>query len=295
MSHGWRAPEPLAAENLLIDILRKSEDFLAKKGIASPRLEAQLIFAHFLGLKRIELFTQPDRPLVPAELETLRNAIVQKSQGMPTAQILGSKDFYGRTFKVTADVLIPRPETEELVEQALKEMPKPRKIADAGAGTGCIGITIAIETQAPSLLLLDISPAVLTVAVENARALLDQAVTEVTGVEADFTQAGLRLEEGVDLFISNPPYVLGDEYADLDRTVRDYEPRLALVADDFEFLHRQLIACAMENLNAGGLFALETHPAKTTEVAAWAREAGFTRVEIRNDLAARPHFIFARR
>lgn len=283
----------MSADNRLIDILRKAEDFLAKKGIPSPRLEAQLIFAHFLGLKRIELFTQPDRPLVPAELETLRNALVQKSQGMPTAQLLGHKDFYGRSFKVTADVLIPRPETEELVEQALKEMPKPGQIADAGAGTGCIGITLAIETQAPTLVLLDISPAALSVATENARALLDQTVTTVTALEADFTQGGLRLKEPVDLFISNPPYVLSDEYADLDRTVREFEPRLALVADDFESLHKQLIACVMENLKSGGLFALETHPAKTTEVAAWAREAGFARVEIRNDLAARPHFLFA--
>ncbi len=283
----------MSADNRLIDILRKAEDFLAKKGIPSARLEAQLIFAHFLGLKRIELFTQPDRPLVPSELETLRNALVQKSQGVPTAQILGSKDFYGRTFRVTADVLIPRPETEELVEQALKEQPKPQHIVDAGTGTGCIGITLAIETQAPALTLMDISPSALLIAEENAHALLDESVTLMTAIEADFTQPGLRLKEPAELFISNPPYVLSHEYADLDRTVREYEPRLALVADDFKDLHKKLIACVMENLIAGGLFALETHPAKTTEVAEWAREAGFTRVEIRNDLAARPHFIFA--
>ena len=293
MSHGWRAPEPLAAENLLIDILRKSEDFLAKKGIASPRLEAQLIFAHFLDLKRIELFTQPDRPLIPAELETLRSALVQKSQGIPTAQITGSKDFYGRAFKVTPDVLIPRPETEELVEQALKLMPEPKSIIDAGAGTGCIGITLAIEAHSPVLTLIDVSPAALQIAEENARRLLDSAITQFEALLADFTQAGLRLENPADLFISNPPYVLGHEYADLDRTVREYEPRLALVADEFEQLHRSLIACVMENLNPGGLFALETHPAKTAEVAEWTRAAGFGRVEIHNDLAARPHFLFA--
>lgn len=283
----------MPADNRLIDILRKAEEFLAKKGIPSARLEAQLIFAHFLGLKRIELFTQPDRPLVPVELETLRNALVQKSQGVPTAQILGSKDFYGRSFKVTSDVLIPRPETEELVEQALKEMPKPQHIVDAGAGTGCIGITLAIEARVPALTLLDISPVALAVAAENARSLIDQAVTAVTEIVADFTENGLRLKAPADLFISNPPYVLSHEYADLDRTVREYEPRLALVADDFEYLHKSLMTLVMENLIPNGLFALETHPAKTTEVAEWAREAGFVRVEIRNDLAARPHFIFA--
>lgn len=283
----------MSADNRLIDILRKAEDFLAKKGIPSARLEAQLIFAHFLDLKRIELFTQPDRPLIARELETLRTALVQKSQGVPTAQILGSKDFYGRTFKVTADVLIPRPETEELVEQVLKEQPRPKHIADAGTGTGCIGITLAIETQAPALTLMDISAAALRIAEENVRALLDESVTVITAIEADFMTAGLRLKEPADLFISNPPYVLSQEYADLDRTVRDYEPRLALVADDFEHLQKRLITCVMENLTPNGLFALETHPAKTSEVAQWAREAGFTRVEIRNDLAARPHFIFA--
>lgn len=277
----------------LIETLRKAEEYLAAKGIPSPRLEAQLLFAHFLGLKRIELFTQPERPLVTAELDLLRAALRRRVAGEPMAYILGERDFFGRTFMVTPAVLIPRPETEELVEQVLALRPKARHIADAGTGSGCIGITLAVELGAAELTLLDLSAEALQVAMANANKLLDQTVTRVHALCTDFCVEKLSTTAPVDLIVSNPPYVLPEELATLDKSVRDYEPRMALVAENFEKLHRGLIDFAWRHLAAGGILALETHPQKSSAVAGWLYDAGFVRVEVRNDLAARPHFVLA--
>ena len=281
------------SSNTLIEILRKGEAFLAQKLVASPRLEAQLIFAHFLNLRRIDLFLQPDRPLNPIELETLREALKKKAAGFPTAHILGVKDFYGRTFSVSADVLIPRPETEELVEHVLKEIKETMHIADLGAGSGCIGLTLALELKAPHVTLIDISAPALAVANQNAAALLAGTETQCEIVAGDFTSGAVRLKLPANVIVSNPPYVLPEEFAGLDAEVRDKEPRVALVAENFEQLHQRLIACAFENLAPGGFLALETHPQFSQQVADWVLGHGFVRAELRNDLAARPHFVFA--
>lgn len=279
----------------LIETLRKAEEYLASKGIPSPRLEAQLIFAHFLRLQRLELFTQPERPLVAAELDALRAALRRRAAGEPVAYILGQRDFFGRSFKVNPAVLIPRPETEELVEKILERKVQPKHIVDVGTGSGCIGITLALELAVAQLTLLDVSQEALRVAAANAGSLLDTAVTRVQALCADFCKGELSLTAPAELVVSNPPYVLPEEWAILDISVRDYEPRLALVAERFEELHRSLIAFAQRHLVAGGVFALETHPQHSGAVATWLREAGFVRVEVQNDLAARPHFVFAQK
>ncbi|GAB4430822.1 MAG: peptide chain release factor N(5)-glutamine methyltransferase [Turneriella sp.] len=283
------------ADNLptLIETLRKAEAYFADRKIPSPRLEAQLLFAHFLGLRRIDLFTQPERPLVATELETLREAMRRKIAGVPTAYILGSRDFFGRSFAVSPAVLIPRPETEELVEHVLSLKPGARHVVDAGSGSGCIGITLAAELKAAELTLIDISSEALQVAAANAAQLLNEKAVQLTTLCADFCERELSLTSPAELIVSNPPYVLPEEFAGLERSVRDHEPKVALVAERFEELHRGLIAFAWRNLTAGGIFALETHPQKSNEVAEWVREAGFVSVEIRNDLAARPHFVLA--
>lgn len=281
----------------LIETLRKAEEFFTAKKIPSPRLEAQLLFAHFLKLRRIDLFTQGERPLDSAELEVLRAALRSKIAGTPTAYILGSKEFFGRPFTVSPAVLIPRPETEELVEHILSRIQATEitSIVDAGSGSGCIGITLAAELRARELTLLDISAEALALAETNARQLLTGSETVVTTLHADFTKGDLHLGTPADIIASNPPYVLPEEFAGLDESVRDFEPRVALVADTFEQLHRDLAAFAFRNLKPGGLFALETHPQLAAEVAGWVSEAGFVQTEIRNDLAARPHFVLAHR
>jgi release factor glutamine methyltransferase len=281
------------SENTLIEILRKGESFLAQKSTPSPRLEAQVIFAHLLGLRRIDLFLQPDRPLTALELTSLRAALVQKAAGMPTAYILKSKEFFGRPFIVSPAVLIPRPETEELAELVVKEAAGARDIIDLGAGSGCLGITLALELKSSSLTLIDISVEALAIASQNAAALTDSTAMHVSTVNADFTKGDFSPKAAVDLIVSNPPYVLPEEFSGLDPSVRDHEPRLALVPENFEALHQGLIATALRDLRQGGLLAIETHPQRSTDVADWARGHGFVRVEVRNDLSSRPHFVFA--
>jgi release factor glutamine methyltransferase len=279
----------------LIETLRKAEEYFAAKKIPTPRIEAQLLFAHTLDLRRIDLFTQSDRPLTAAELDRLRAVVRRRVTGEPTAYILGNRDFFGRAFAVSPAVLIPRPETEELVEHVLSLKPYARHVVDAGAGSGCIGITLAAELGAAELTLIDIAPEALQVATANAERLLKDTATQVRTLCADFCQAELSLSSLAELIVSNPPYVLPEEFAELDHSVRDFEPRIALVAEEFEKLHRGLCAFALRHLSAGGIFALETHPQQSSAVAAWLREAGFVTVEIRNDLAARPHFVFAQK
>jgi release factor glutamine methyltransferase len=168
-------------------------------------------------------------------------------------------------------------------------------VVDAGSGSGCIGITLAAELRTAALTLIDISAQALQVAAGNAAKLLNEAATEVNTVLADFCAGELSLLQPAELVVSNPPYVLPEEFAALDASVRDHEPKLALVAEKFEQLHRGLIAFALRNLANGGIFALETHPQRSALVAQWLREAGFVSVEIRNDLAARPHFILSQK
>ena len=218
---------------------------------------------------------------------------MQKAAGVPTAYILKSKEFYGRPFIVSPAVLIPRPETEELAEQVIKEAAGASQIVDLGAGSGCLGITVALELKSSSLTLIDISAEALAIASQNATALMDSTVTHVSTVNADFTKGDFSPTAPVDLIVSNPPYVLPEEFSGLDPSVRDHEPRVALVPENFEALHRGLIATALRDLRQGGLLAIETHPQRSAEVADWARGHGFVRVEVRNDLSARPHFVFA--
>lgn len=229
------------------------------------------------------------------ELEVLRQAMRDKIAGKPTAYILGAKEFYGRDFAVGPGVLIPRPETEELVEQVLKEVKSARHVVDLGSGSGCIGVTLAAELAPEAMTLIDVSAEALAVARQNAERLLAGKPTQLHFSEADFTRQDLQLHEKADLIVSNPPYVLPEEFAALDTNVRDHEPRLALVAENFENLHRSLLATIATNLLPGGLFAIETHPVKSADVAAWATGQGFVAVEIRNDFSGRPHFVLGRK
>ncbi|MBV6494634.1 MAG: Release factor glutamine methyltransferase [Turneriella sp.] len=279
----------------LIEVLRKAEEYLCEKKVPSPRLEAQILFAHFLRLKRIELFTQPERPLEEKELALLRTALREKALGKPTAYILGEKNFFEKSFLVNESVLIPRPETEELVEHILHRVSHAPRIADLGTGSGCIGIALAERLGCKHLALVDISKDALAVAKENTVRNLAETKTEVEYLLADFTQADLQLSQKMDLIVSNPPYVFAREFSGLDKSVSSFEPRVALVAEDFSFLHTALLKTIFRNLAEGGLFALETHPEKSAWVAETASNLGFAKVELINDLAKRPHFVIGSR
>jgi release factor glutamine methyltransferase len=209
----------------------------------------------------------------------------QRLQGKPTQQITGAQEFYGRDFRVTPDVLIPRPETEHVIEAALQL--GARNIIDIGTGSGVIAITLALETGA-RVVGTDVSFAAVRVAADNSRR-LDAAATWLA------CDLGSALAGGsFDLVVSNPPYVAARDKATLQREVRDYEPEIALYGgDDGLEIYCRLVPEAERLLAPGGWLAIEIG---ATQAAAVSGMLGaWTEVELRNDLAGLPRVILARR
>src|SRR5580698_6750018 len=206
----------------LMDVLRLSTTYLGDHGSSSARLDSELLCAQALGLRRIDLYLQFDRPLDEQELTSIRELIRRRGKGEPVAYITGTREFYGRPFTVTPAVLIPRPDTETLVQQAiayLRDRPGAElRVADLGTGSGCIAITLGAEVPGMRVFATDVSAAALEVARGNASAL----GIEVECIEGSWADA---LEGAFDLIVSNPPYVTTAELAAVDRDVRDFEPR----------------------------------------------------------------------
>jgi release factor glutamine methyltransferase len=208
--------------------LGQATDALERDDVDSPALSAQLLLAHVLDLPRLEVLLQRKRPLTDGQWLRFQELVARRSRGEPVAMILERKEFYGRDFRVTRDVLVPRPETEHVVEAALARCPagSPLYFADLGCGSGALAVTLARELPLASGLVLDISRPALAVTRENARR--HEVLDRLLLVEADFCNAPLRLEAFA-LIVANPPYVSAAEYRGLSREVRDFEPRQALV------------------------------------------------------------------
>lgn len=238
------------------EMLAKAREFLVRKSTDSPRLEAELLVAHALGLTRLELYLQFERPVTPAEVAVARELLVRRGKREPVAYITGSREFYGRSFRVTRAVLVPRPETElivDLVRAAQRTQPLPR-VLDIGTGSGCLAVTLAHELQASHIVALDVSAAALEVARDNALRLHAQ----VEFVEGDGPEA-LGAREPFDLIVSNPPYIEPREAASLAADVRDWEPALALFTppEDPDHWLRRLCAAVQERLSDTGLALVE--------------------------------------
>lgn len=241
------------------DALDEAARRLRAAGADAPRLCARLCACRVLDCPREALELAAERELSREE-ESAFNALAdRRALGEPLALILGEKEFYGRAFTVTRDTLIPRPESELLVDLALARLPADRRrIADLGAGTGCLGLSLCAERPAWRALLFDLSLPALRVAAHNLeRHSLRGRALPVLG---DFRRPLLRAGT-LDGIVSNPPYVAEAEYAGLDREVRDFEPRGALVpavsaADGLECL-RAVAAAAQEALAAGGRLFVE--------------------------------------
>lgn len=207
---------------------------LKQSGTDSPRLSAEVLLAHALGLERYDLLKrlilEPETEISDEELRQAEGFVARRANGEPVAYIVGVKEFYGRDFDVSPATLVPRPETELLVELALEEAARLALdhgglFADFGTGTGCIAVTLALELPRWRGLALDISNGALRVARANAR--LHEA-NNLLFARADFTAPPLA-PDSLDILISNPPYVSEKEYAALDREVREFEPKPALV------------------------------------------------------------------
>jgi len=209
----------------VLDVVRLSTTYLSEHGSDSARLDSELLMAHALEIERLGVYLQYDRPLADDELDTVRTLLRRRGRGEPIAHLTGRREFYGRSFRVSPAVLIPRPETETLVERALKvarEQGGELRIADLGTGSGCLACTLAAELPGATVIASDLSAAALTVAAENAEAL--GVAGRVLFVEGGWTEG---LVADLDLVVSNPPYVTSAEMEELPRDVT-FEPRLAL-------------------------------------------------------------------
>lgn len=255
-----------------------------KQKIDDPRLTSEILLGHVLTLPRVKLYMDLDRPLSKDELATYRGLIQRRLGGEPTQYLVGSREFYGRRFAVDARVLVPRSETELLVEAVLHDVKKdaPSRVLDVCTGSGCVAITIAAERPQASVWATDLMPGALAVAKQNAEALgLDGRVTFFQG---DLLAA---VPEGAtfDVIVSNPPYVKTAEIATLQREVQK-EPREALDggADGLDVI-RRLVSQALPRLKPGGLLAMEIGEDQGDAVKELMTRAGCRDVRIEKDLA----------
>lgn len=246
-------------------LLEWTAGWLRSRGADSPRLDAEVLLAWVLGCQRIELYTRFDEIVAEEARSAFRELVKRRGQGEPVAYLTGSKEFFSLLFRVTRDVLVPRPETESLVVRGIDLCRKRGlvRIVDVGTGSGAVAVALARHLPEAVITAVDISPAAVAIARENVEA--HGVEDRVRVLEGDLL-AGLPEGETFDLILSNPPYIREDEFAGLPQDVRDFEPRQALVAGPrgVEPLER-LAAMAAHRLVPGGWLLVEIGPAQASE------------------------------
>lgn len=264
--------------------LVQGQRLLEQAGIASPRLTAEVLLAHAVGHSRAWLFAHSSDELTELWWIHYGRYLHQRLSGIPTQYITGRQEFYGRDFRVTPDVLIPRPETEHLIQAALEKWRPATRAIDIGTGSGAIAVTLSLERSA-RLAATDLSVAALRIAAENARRL---------GARVDFAACDLAAafaDQSFDLVLSNPPYVPAGDV--LPREVREHEPPLALYAGPAGLdVFGRLIPEANRILKPGGWLILEIGALQAEAVRALL--GGWLDLEIRSDLAGLPRLALAR-
>jgi release factor glutamine methyltransferase len=242
-------------------MLDRGRAFLERQGLEEWRLEAELLVAHALGLSRLELFLQLDRPVEAGEVDRARELLVRRARRVPVAYLTGEREFYGRGFHVEPGVLVPRPETELLVDLVrerahgvLYPAGGPR-VLDVGTGSGCLAVTFALELEGSCVDAVDISPRAIAIAIDNAARLS----ADVTFHESDGVELWRETPERFDFVVSNPPYVDPAEREALPADVRDHEPSEALFAPagDPDHWAERLVREAVPLLRPGGALLVE--------------------------------------
>ena len=239
----------------LLEILNMSKEFLEKRGVESARLNAELIIAEILKLKRLDLYLNYERPMMEEEMSLIREWIKRRGDKEPLQYILGKEEFYGLIFKVNKSVLIPRQDTEVLVEKAiekLKNRVKP-KVLDIGTGSGAISISVAKNIDDSVVLGVDISEDALCVAKENME---QNEIKNLKFIKSNVFE-NVNYHE-FDMIISNPPYIPDYEYETLMTEVKEHEPKTALVAEDNGyFFYKKIIDEGKNYLVSGGVILFE--------------------------------------
>lgn len=267
-------------------------DDLRSRGSSSPRLDVELLLGLVLKLDRVQLIVDADRPLSKDELAAYRALHRRRRAGEPVAYLRGVREFYGRNFRVDARVLVPRPETEILVETALRRtraLSLSARVLDLCTGSGCVAITLARERPTTRVVAVDLSEGALVVARENATRL---GVTHQIALLRSDLYAALDPGARFDLITANPPYISELEIPSLPPDVRDFEPRLALAGgEDGLAVVRRVVLGARSFLAPGGVLALEVGAGQAPEVEALFEQGGFTAIERQRDYAGHERIV----
>ena len=283
----------------VLQLLEWTTGYLRDHGSESPRLDAEVLLAKAMSCQRIDLYTRYDEPASDEVRETFREMVRQRANGTPVAYLVGEKEFYSRTFFVSEDVLVPRPETEFVLVEMLDRLRqradgRPVRVLDVGTGSGILAICVALEVPTAEVTAVDVSPAALALARKNAQR---HGVAErIKWHETDLLD-GLTGDARYDFIISNPPYISESEFESLDATVREHEPSVALVGGPTgtEIIAR-LIPLAADRLSVGGWMVLEVSPQIAATVTTLIQQdEGFGSIACRADLAGLQRVISAQR
>lgn len=276
-------PEPTEPLRL-VDVLTRTEAWFRQRGIDTPRLDAELLLCHVLGVQRLALYLAHDRPMSAAELEALRPLVKRRADREPVAWLLGTKGFHALDLQVIPGVLVPRPDTEALVEAALEWIPvdaDPVYVADVGCGTGAVGLSVAHARPGARIYATDRSPEALACTRRNVEAL--RLGNRVAVLDGDLL-APIPKARPLDWVLSNPPYIPSGAIDALEPEVSRHEPRLALDGgDDGLDVYRRLIPEAAKRARQGVL--VEVGHDQAARVLALFRRAGLGDLRTWNDLA----------
>ena len=276
----------------VLKLLEWSQQFFGERGIESPRLDAELLLAHVLGISRVRLYMEYDRPLVPDELDAYRALVKRRAQREPVAYLTGKRAFWTIEVKTDRRALIPRSDTEVVVEEVFERLPEDADgtLVDIGTGTGVIALAIASERPDIDVVAIDVSAEALALTRENVERLGMTDRFEL--LEGDLT--GPLGDRRVDYIVSNPPYVEDD--ADLEPEVAEHEPGGALFAgpEGLDVL-RRLIPAAFDALKPGGWFTTEIGHAQGEAVRESFDRAGFVDVCVRKDYGGNDRVVSGRK
>lgn len=279
----------------VLSVLRGAETWLARKGVDAPRRSAELLLGKVLGMDRLAIYLAHDRPMNEPERDAMRSLVARRGDGTPVAYLLGNWSFRGLELDVGPAVLIPRPETEELVDQVLARLPANAQVVDLGTGSGAIAIAIAVERPDVRVLATDVSKNALAIATTNAAR---HGVGERIAFSCGSWWDAVPADRAFDLVVSNPPYIDPNAPAGLASDVAAFEPPLALftAAGDVGSCYRAIVAGLETHLRSGGWFVAETGLGASDAAMALVCEPPFLEAAaLLDDAAGAKRFVVARR
>lgn len=274
----------------VLSMMEWATAYFEEKGVSQSRLSIEWLLAHVLDVKRLDLYLMFDRPLSTAQLEELRPIVKRRASHEPLQYIIGETDFLNTTIKVRRGVLIPRPETEQLVEMVLNQFPENTTVSvlDIGTGSGCIPIALKKNRPDWEVYGMDLSTEALSIAGENAA--LNK--TDIRFFEGDLFKPGSVSRNEFDIIISNPPYILEQERSSLDKEVVNFEPGMALFCSSTQKMYSAIRNLAAQKLSKKSLLFLELHELYGNEVLSLFENSNW-KAKLANDYSGKARFLIA--